>query len=148
MSVKRQRNLWRAAFLVITGGALAMELVAAFDGKESTDPWTELITTYVPWELFVAVLGGLIVWIVPHFFVRYRRKEKAKQQKAATSAAFPIDSEARDLAINALAKSYADYPVGQLHAIVDSPSTNEISKEAARRALREIEERDGHPKLF
>ena len=78
MTVKRQRNLWRTAFLTVTVGALAMELVGAFDNNPNTDPWTELISTYVPWQLALAVFGALVIWVPVHFIVAYRRVAKAR----------------------------------------------------------------------
>jgi hypothetical protein len=79
MSLNRQRNLWRTGFLLVTAGALIMECAAAWDGNPNTDPWTDLITTYVPWQLALAVFGALVLWVPVHFWVAYRRRAKRKQ---------------------------------------------------------------------
>lgn len=82
MSLKRQRNLWRTGFLTVTAGAIIMECWAAWDGNHQTDPWTDLITTYVPWQAAVAVFGALLLWVPLHFVVAYRRRMKAKSTTA------------------------------------------------------------------
>lgn len=71
------RNRWRIAFLAVTGVALAMELVASFDGNPETDPWTQLIVTYVPMEITVAAIGGLSLWLAVHFGIRYWRAARS-----------------------------------------------------------------------
>jgi len=76
MLLRRARNLWRAGFLVVTALAVGMELWAAFDGNPSTDPWTDLITTYIPWEITAVLIGGLAFWLPLHFGVRYWRRRK------------------------------------------------------------------------
>ncbi len=80
MSLMRQRNLWRTAFLGVTGLAIVGECVAAWDGNSNTDPWTDLVTTYVPWELALAVFAALAIWVPAHFFVRYRKRVKQKER--------------------------------------------------------------------
>lgn len=78
MSTNRQRNLWRTAFLSLTVLTLGSECWAAWDGNPRTDPWTDLITTYVPWQVALAVFGALVVWVPTHFWVAYRRAAKRK----------------------------------------------------------------------
>lgn len=72
-----RRSLWRAVFLGTTALALGMECWAAWDGNSNTDPWTDLIVRYVPWELALAVLGALLLWVPAHFWVRYRRRSRS-----------------------------------------------------------------------
>lgn len=86
MSPDRERNLWRTGFLALTVGALVAELVGAFDGNPNTDPWTDLITTYVPWQLALAVFAALAAWVPVHFWVAYRRRAKKNGQDNADVA--------------------------------------------------------------
>lgn len=71
------RNRWRVAFLGVTALAIVLELVASFDGNPNTDPWTDLIVAYVPGEVTAVVLGGLCLWLLVHFGLRYWRKHQA-----------------------------------------------------------------------
>jgi len=73
------RNWWRVAFLAVTAMALLMELFASFDGNPNTDPWTELITTYIPAEIAFAAIGALCLWLVVHFGRRYLRKRNVNK---------------------------------------------------------------------
>lgn len=77
------RNRWRLAFLTVTGLALAMELWAVFDGNPDTDPWTDLIVTYVPMEIAAAAIGGLSLWLVVHFGLRYWRRHRDRTNPSA-----------------------------------------------------------------
>jgi hypothetical protein len=81
VTINRQRNLWRTGFLLVTLGALIMECTAAWDGNPNTDPWTDLITTYVPWQVALAAFGALVLWVPTHFIVAYRRRAKRKRQQ-------------------------------------------------------------------
>lgn len=76
LSPRRARNLWRAGFLGVTVLAVVLELVAAFDGSDATDPWTDLIVTYIPWEITAVLIGGLAFWLPLHFGVRYWRRRR------------------------------------------------------------------------
>jgi len=78
VSPSRERNLWRTGFLGLTVGALVAECVGAWDGNPNTDPWTDLITTYVPWQLALTVFAALAAWVPVHFVVAYRRRAKKK----------------------------------------------------------------------
>lgn len=70
---------WKSVgFLAVTALALGWECLASWDGDDSTLPWTDLIVTYIPGEVVVAVLGALIAWLPAHFFIRYRRKSRGK----------------------------------------------------------------------
>lgn len=73
-----QRSWWRVAFLGLTAVVLGMEVFAAVDGNEQTDPWTDLIVTYIPGELFALAFTGLAGWLGVHFGRRYlaRRRER------------------------------------------------------------------------
>ena len=75
------RQRWRAGFLAVTALAIVMELVAALDGRADTDPWTDLIVTYVPAEAAAALFGALLVWLPIHFGLRYARR-RAEQDQA------------------------------------------------------------------
>lgn len=71
-----RRVLWRWLFLGVTVLAIVMELVAALDRNDQTEPWTELISTYVPSEVAMLVFGALVAWLPLHFFLAYRRNRK------------------------------------------------------------------------
>lgn len=73
------RNRWRAAFLGLTALVIVLELFASFDGDPNTDPWTDLIVTYVPAEVTAVAIGGLCLWLVVHFTLRYVRKHRASR---------------------------------------------------------------------
>lgn len=66
----------RWAFLIITGLAVGWELLASFDSSADTEPWTDLIVDHVPFELTLAAIGALILWLPIHFYRRYKRKER------------------------------------------------------------------------
>jgi hypothetical protein len=71
-----RRRTWIAAFLATTAAALVAECWAAWDSSPDTTPWTDLIVTYVPGEVTLAVLGALIAWLPAHFYIRYRRRAR------------------------------------------------------------------------
>lgn len=71
------RAWWRAGFLAVTALALVLELVASFDGNPNTDPWTDMIVTYIPAEITAVLLGGLCLWLLVHFGLRYWRRHRA-----------------------------------------------------------------------
>lgn len=70
--------IWRILFLAVTLVALALECFAAWDGNPQTDPWTYLIVSYIPSEVFAFVFGGLVVWLTVHFGRRYLDKRRSK----------------------------------------------------------------------
>lgn len=96
MSTKRQRNLWRFGFLTVTVLALIMECAAAWDGNPNTDPWTDLITTYIPWQVALAIFGALVLWVPTHFIVAYRRRAKRNLQRAQDEQAARAERERQD----------------------------------------------------
>lgn len=145
MSPNRQRNLWRTAFLGGTTLILVGELFAAFDGNPSTDPWTELITTYIPWEVFVAVLGGLIVWIIPHFYVRYRRKALAKAKALAEQE--QVNARIDEYSIQSWVETFKNHTEDQLRNVVRNKLTTEHQKAAAIQLLTEREAGNNENKI-
>lgn len=68
---------WRTAFLGLTALVIGMEVAAAADGDDQTDPWTDLVVRHVPAEVTGLAIGGLSLWLVIHFGVRYLRKHRA-----------------------------------------------------------------------
>lgn len=72
-----RRWVWVAGFLTATAAALVAECWASWDSDPDTVPWTELIVTYIPGEVTLAVLGALVVWLPAHFLVRYRRRRRS-----------------------------------------------------------------------
>jgi hypothetical protein len=79
--VSPMKNVWRWAFLGLTALVILMELFASFDGSANTDPWTELIVTYIPAEIAFAAIGALCLWLIVHFGLRYWRKRHAHNQQ-------------------------------------------------------------------
>lgn len=69
-----RRGWWRTSFLTATALALGMEVWASADGDPTTDPWTDLLVTYVSGEVTAAAIGGLSLWLGVHFWRRYARK--------------------------------------------------------------------------
>lgn len=70
---------WRLAFLGLTAVVLGMEVWAAADGNNDTDPWTDMIVQYVPGEVTAAAIGALLLWLPVHFWLRYRSKTQSRQ---------------------------------------------------------------------
>lgn len=73
------KTAWRVGFLGVTALAIGMELWASFDGDADTEPWTDLIVSYVPGEVTALAIGGLVTWLAVHFIRRYRRKNGTGQ---------------------------------------------------------------------
>lgn len=65
---------YRTVFLSLPALWIVMECWAAWDRDDRTEPLTDLIVGYIPWEVPLAVFGALAVWLGPHFYVRYRRR--------------------------------------------------------------------------
>lgn len=75
-----KRAGWRWVFLGLTGLVVGMELVAGFDQTDETEAWTDLIVAYIPGEVTALAIGGLSLWLIVHFAVRYWRKHKADKE--------------------------------------------------------------------
>lgn len=71
-----QRGWWRVSFLGLTALVLGMEVFASVDGNPDTEPWTDLIVSYVPAEFAVAAIGALALWLPVHFGLRYWRRSR------------------------------------------------------------------------
>lgn len=67
---------WRLGFLGLTAAVLGMEIFASVDNNPDTDPWTELIVTYIPGEVTALAIAGLAGWLAVHFGLRYWRKRE------------------------------------------------------------------------
>lgn len=74
----KKKTVTTAGFLTVTAVAIIWELVASFDGNESTSPWTDLIVEHVPAEVTIAAVGALALWLPIHFGIRYWRKAHGK----------------------------------------------------------------------
>lgn len=70
-----KRTAWRTAFLAVTALAVALELVAAFDGDDATEPWTEHLIR-LPWWVLSPLSVGFAGWLVWHLWDAKRRKER------------------------------------------------------------------------
>lgn len=82
---------WTIGFLGITAVAIALEVFASFDGSPDTVPWTDYIVRYIPGEIAALLIGGLALWLVVHFGLRYYRKHKAAQAAKKEKADEPQD---------------------------------------------------------
>lgn len=69
-------NRWRyrLPFLTFTALAIVTECWFAWDGNPQTEPWTELIVTYIPDEVTMLAIGGLSLWLLVHFGKRYWKR--------------------------------------------------------------------------
>jgi len=74
------RAAWRTVFLGLTALVIAMEVYASVDGNDDTRPWTEEIVDFVPGEVAAVGIGGLSLWLVVHFGLRYHRKHTAGRE--------------------------------------------------------------------
>ena len=74
------RTAWRTVFLGLTALVLGMEVFASFDGNPDTRPWTDEIVEFVPGEVAAVGIGGLSLWLVVHFGLRYHRKHGASAE--------------------------------------------------------------------
>lgn len=79
----RRQRYWIAGFLGVTAAGIALELLAAYDDSVETIPWTDLIVEYVPGEVAAAVFGALAIWLPVHFGVRYYKKSRGIDWRAA-----------------------------------------------------------------
>lgn len=75
-----RKHAFRWAFLTVTAAAIGLELWASFDSSPATEPWTDLIVTYVPGEVTAVAIGGLSLWLVVHFGRRYLRKHRNPEE--------------------------------------------------------------------
>lgn len=71
-----RRLWWRTSFLGLTAVVVGMEVWASADGDEQTDPWTDLIVTYMPGEVTALAVAGLSGWLAVHFGIRYWRRHQ------------------------------------------------------------------------
>lgn len=77
------RTAWRSVFLGLTALVIGMELVASFDGSEDTRPWTDEIVDFIPAEVAAVGIGGLSLWLIVHFGVRYYRKHRTVDEPSS-----------------------------------------------------------------
>jgi hypothetical protein len=75
----RNRWLFRVPFLSFTALAIITECWFAWDGDPQTEPWTDLLTAYVPAEVTFAAIGALALWVPIHFGIRYWRKAQNRR---------------------------------------------------------------------
>lgn len=80
-----KRGKWVAAFLSVTALALVLEVWASYDKSPDTVPWTDLIVQYIPGEITALLIGGLCLWLVVHFGIRYWRKHKGDKANETRS---------------------------------------------------------------
>jgi len=80
---KIQKTHWITGFLTLTALAIVAECFAAFDDSTETIPWTDLIVEYIPGEIFAVALGALMLWVPVHFGIRYYKKSKGIDWRAA-----------------------------------------------------------------
>lgn len=83
----RIRKAWIIVFLVLTGGALGMELWAGLDTSPTTVPWTELISEYIPQPITMTVLATLAAWLPAHFRHHYTGQQPPPDRYSKTIVA-------------------------------------------------------------
>lgn len=65
------KQVFTVVFLALTLGALIMEFGAGLDSSDSTVPWTDLISNYIPQPITLAALTLLSTWLPTHFLHHY-----------------------------------------------------------------------------
>ena len=77
-----KRVRWTLVFLPLTALPIGLELWAGLDHSDNTIPWTDYISTYVPWPVALAAFLILAWWLPPHFVEHYQMqaREKKRQQ--------------------------------------------------------------------
>ena len=70
------KKIWIKSFLGITGIAIVMELIAAFDKNEDTIPWTLLIVENIPPIIGLPIIFSFVIWLIIHFFNAYKKNKK------------------------------------------------------------------------
>lgn len=70
-----RRSIWTAVFLSLTGGAIGMELLAAFDDSPSTVPWTSYLIS-LPWWVLAPLVLAFVGWLPVHLWLAKKRREK------------------------------------------------------------------------
>lgn len=68
-----KRRIFRWIMIILPSIAILFELFAVHDGNPDTEPWTWLITQYIPADLFYLVFGGLVFWAFAHFIKHYKK---------------------------------------------------------------------------
>lgn len=68
----RLRNV---AFLALTAVAVALELLFAFDGDDTTLPWTDYLIR-LPWWVLAPATVGFGIWLPWHLFSEKRKRSK------------------------------------------------------------------------
>ena len=105
MAVSRKKFWSRVFFLGVTITALATECWFAWDGDPETDPWTDLIGDYVPWQAALAVFGALLLWVPAHFYVRFKRELAEQRAKRALLVAELDSTKSKLRQVNILLES-------------------------------------------
>lgn len=75
-----------AAFLTIIAAAGGWEVWAATDDNPDTWPLTDLIGTYIPEPVTMAVIAVMVAWVPAHFAYYYRRRARRAEQALHTAA--------------------------------------------------------------
>lgn len=70
-----RRAIWTIVFLGITGAAVGMELLAAFDNSPDTVPWTSYLIQ-LPWWILIPLALALSVWLPIHLWISKKRQAK------------------------------------------------------------------------
>lgn len=75
-----RRAIFTTVFLGVTAVALIMECWASWDSNPDTVPWTYLIVDHIPGEITAVALGGLMLWLLVHFALRYWHKAQRQRR--------------------------------------------------------------------
>lgn len=70
-----RRTKYRLGFLGVTAVAVALELVAAFDGDTASEPWTQHLIR-LPWWVLMPLAVGFGAWLPWHLWDAKRRKSR------------------------------------------------------------------------
>lgn len=73
--VTKKNAAFTVIFMLLTAGAIGMEIYGAIVFNNHTTTWTQLITSYVPEPIIMGAIGLLGIWLPVHFaeWIKARR---------------------------------------------------------------------------
>ena len=72
------RQIFRKGWIAVLILPVIYELYAVFDGNDSTEALTSIITSFIPSWIFWTVYASFSVWLIQHFYLHYGKKKRRK----------------------------------------------------------------------